>query len=238
MRAVGVGRRGRNAVDHGAGEANLGFNPGCEVRIDLLGESQHGGTGQLAVVGQVVTAENGKRWDASRLTVTQGVDDQAENGFGQLRMGQIGHDGGRLELQRPRGQIKKVPFFGDREADDARTRIAHLGQQTLFFLVFGAAQHVDDGANDTDPFGVGTVFRHGVKTVLRHQRIAHSRRLHAGTDDAPGEIAGIEHRFGHQRLMRPMKRPQPQMHDRSRHLASVVHRAPNGCWHTGQCLFT
>jgi hypothetical protein len=57
------------------------------------------------------------------------VHDQAENGLGQRRIGEVGGDRRRLELQLAGGEIEVVALFGHRDADDARAGVAHLGQQ-------------------------------------------------------------------------------------------------------------
>ena len=82
---VGVGGRRGDAVNHGAGEADIGFDPAGQIGVGFTGEGQHGGLRQLAVVRQVIAAHHGEGLDALGLASLQGLYDQAENGLGRGR---------------------------------------------------------------------------------------------------------------------------------------------------------
>ena len=100
------------------------------------------------------------------LAVTQGVNDEAEDGLGNRRMGQVGGNGRGVQLQVPGGEVEVVALFGDGEADDTCAGVTHLGQQFDLVGVVGTANEVNQGANDADAFGVGADFGNGVSGGL------------------------------------------------------------------------
>jgi hypothetical protein len=81
----------------------------ARLGVHLVGKRHNGRFGQLAVAGQVVATEHGKGRQAGSLRRRlEGLHDQAQNGFGCPRVGQVGLDGGCLQLQFAGGRVKVV----------------------------------------------------------------------------------------------------------------------------------
>ena len=237
MRPVGIGGRRRDAVDHRTREADIGLDPRGEIRIDFFRKGHDGRARQFAIVRQVVAAQNRERRNAGGLAALQRIDDQPEDRLGKRRIGKVGGDGRRLELQLAGRQIEVIALLCHSDADDTRADVAHFGQQPNLFGILGTADRVDDRADNTDSLEVSTELGHRVKAILRRQRVAHAGRLHAGSDDTPGQIAGVKHCFGHQGLMGTMERTQTEMHDRRRYLFTVVGGPPDCGRQLGQSFF-
>ena len=118
-----IGGRGRDAVDHGAGEVDVLVDPGDEVGDAAQREAAHGLPGDCAVVRQVVAAHDRRAPGAGEPTALERGDDKSQGAA--RRVVAVGREirehgsGTRGELARA---VCLIPSLGDRHGDDPGLR--------------------------------------------------------------------------------------------------------------------
>ena len=221
-----LGRGGRDAVNHGRGEGDLGGDPVRERRIKAAGEVDHRAAQQHAVVRQVVAAEHGEGRQTRRAAPVQRLGQQAKHALRRVRRGQIGCHRRVLRVAALRGPVEAVGLFGDRQRDDPRRPGGHRGEHRLG--VSGRADGVGDGADHPRPRALGALLDQGIEPVLRVQLFGSLRRAQRHPEDAPVAARGRQREVGQRRLMRLVEGAKPEMHDADPVVGGGVARAPRG----------
>ena len=214
MRAFAIGRRRRDAVDHGIGKGDVRANPAREFGIDEFREpaTAFSVTWPLpGMLSQDITV-NGATPAARRRFSPATIRPKAV--FGASDILRVGDDVGMggIEILRRRRDV--IAALGDRQRDDADLgpgeRVEHRGD-------IAGLDEIDHRAGDART----SVVSASCSTTVVSQscspsfsRIVHVGVAHAGADDRPIVVAaGVEQIVEIDRLMRAMKIADADMND-------------------------
>ena len=116
-----------------------------------------------------------------------------------------------------------ITLLGDRKRHDACHRQSHARNQSpgIFAGHFRRQHRADDAVIGA---GAGTN-GNGIKTTLRGERIAGIRTAQACADDAPVQSPVCKQVVDHDRLVRPVERPDSEVDDARGDPGTVVIRA-------------
>ena len=227
---IGIGGRGHDPVNHGRGKCHLLRDGVGQGRIAQLRKTaQHFGD-RMAIGGQIVAGQHGKRLQALGIAMAQPRHQKADGRTRRLGMGQIMDNIGMRLVQFTGGRIMAIALFRHGQRDDFDILMRHGGNEGL--RIFGGHKRVLDGTDHLIMRGIGPAHRNSIEPVLRSQRIARVGRAQACPDNAPAEIAGGQNLFGINGLMGAVERAQAQMHNAAAHLCAVITGPLDG---RGQC---
>ena len=120
----------------------------------------------------------------------------------------------------PAGGIPAIGFFGHRRADDANGGIGHARHERGG--TFGRDGQVQDRPDNAGLLVLAVAFHHGIKTVLRGERIARCGTAERRADDPPIRLAGGETAVDIDGLVGTMEVADAEMDDARRYRCAVV----------------
>ena len=117
--AVGIGRRGRDPVDHAVRESAVLRDPSRQLLVPALGEGEEHPACDVAIALQVVAGHDREGGEAALAAAIEGLREVAERPARRMRVLEVVPDVrvGRVEL--PGALVHVVSTLGDGERDDA-----------------------------------------------------------------------------------------------------------------------
>ena len=234
-------RRGYDAVNHGAREGGMGFNPCRQQRVARLGQAKHRHFRHVAILADVIAGHHRKGLKPLLTAQAQRFDDITYGGFRRLRVGEVVLNQRVVEIELAAGRIGAVAFFSDRQGDDCRVRTRHGAQNAVTAVDF----RMQCLFHRTDNFQRGAVsafFRHRVEQLLIFQLFNQNAvvaRHQVDFADAPVAVAGFQQMMGIKRLMCAVKCAAAQVNDAGFQARTIPcgarHRqvaVGNGCSHS------
>src|SRR5690606_18808150 len=110
---------GDDAVDHGAGEADVLADPLGQRTIVEPREADDGAFGNLAIVVEIVATEYGQASGPAASARGECRDDDARHAARGVTMSEVVDDVGMIGRKLARGGIVAISLFGHREREDA-----------------------------------------------------------------------------------------------------------------------
>nr|GEX10615.1 hypothetical protein [Tanacetum cinerariifolium] len=233
LQAVGAAGHGRDAVNHGVGEADVFGDPVMQLRVTQLGESQQRLAGDGAVVRQVIAGHQGEGWRAFGATPGQCRAQITEHGFRGGGVLEVVLDLRQMAHELASAVVDAVAAFGDGQRNNADVCAGELVDECD--VTVGGHEHLAHGADDAG-LGVRRVaqFEQRVEKILSLQRLEVAAVFLAQADPADGPlqpfggvVAGAQ---GHQRvgvkgLMRAVKAADANVHNA---LAPLIDKGSGG----------
>ncbi|CAM8566474.1 hypothetical protein ESCOCP322M1_23470 [Escherichia coli] len=195
----GFRRRGRHdAVNHGAREGDVGFNPVRQRGIARFRQPQHGGTRHVAVFPHVIAGHHGKRLQPLFAAQAQRFHDIANGGFWLVRLGQVVLDQRIIKVEFATGGLGAVTFFGHGQGDNGGLLTRHGGQNACA-AVNRRVQRLFHRADNFQFGALCAFFRHGIQQILFFQ-VFDQRLVIAGHQvdfaDAPVAVGLLQQMMG------------------------------------------
>ena len=178
---------GRDAVDHGRRERDMGVDPRRQARVLQRGERHQRNACRRGVVGKVVAAEHGERGDTVATTVIECLDQVGPRGGVGVGRGEVSPHLGVVGIELVRDRVQEVPVAGDRQADDAGLGIGQGGSDR--HAVVRCVVNRSDRAHHTRRRVVVTALYDGVQPVLSRQQVPGIGGVQADADDTPVRVA-------------------------------------------------
>ncbi|MNY03518.1 hypothetical protein D3C86_1361430 [compost metagenome] len=207
-------------VDHGLGEGSLGLDPLGQSRVNAPRHGDDARADALAVVRNIIAADDREGLQPRRLSRRQRRDDEARRGARRGDVGQIGRHVRVVQQQVAGRRIEAIALLGHRQGDDVDVGVSHGGDQGGG--VFRPHQNAATGADHSQVLLRPVAHDQGVETVLRVQLVAHARRAQRGPEDAPAQVATLQRIVEHHRLVGAVKGADAQMDHAGFHCGAVV----------------
>ena len=159
----------------------------------LSGHAENGIFHHVAVVGNIVAGEHGKRRQATLAAAMKRFDQNTRCGMRFRRMLEIVQDAAVLHIQFSRRRIDAVAFFGNGEGDNCHLWFAELlnnGCQRVEFGVKALFYRTDNNGL----IAFGTFLQHGKQMILRPE-LAHKdiAAKEANLTNSPVASSGIQY---------------------------------------------
>ena len=172
-RALAVGRRRGDAVDHAVRERDLVANIGAEVPVDEIGKAGHRILRHVPVAGNVVAGHDGEGQRAARPAALERRDEDAEDAFRRVEMRRVVADLRMLGIEGAGRRIDAVAALGNRQRDDPEGRIVESRDDRA--RVLADRQETRHGSADARGVGAGLKLDDGGQPILRLEGAAHGR---------------------------------------------------------------
>ena len=175
---------GRDPVDHGRRERDVGVDPAGEARVLQRGERHQRGPRRRGVVGDVVAAEHRERRGARTAAQIQRLGQVAPRRCRSCpSRDEVGPHVGVVRVELAGDRVEEVPVAGDGQADHAGAGVGQRGADRR--AVVG---RVVDGADRTDHAGglaLMSTLDDGVQPVLGRQHVLDIGGAQADAGDTP-----------------------------------------------------
>ena len=127
-RAVGIGRRRHDAVDHARRAGHVLGDMAGKRRIAKRGELDEQAVQRRAIGGKVVAGKDREGRRSRSAAARQRLDEKAVRGLRLARRRKVGDDA-RMRRVEVAGRVAQIGLFGDRQRDDPDARIGERVEQ-------------------------------------------------------------------------------------------------------------
>ena len=234
-RALSIGRRRGDAVDHAVGKRHGFANERSEAGIDEVGEPRDRVARYMTVPRNVVARHDREGHLPPVATTLQGRENDAEYAPRRLHVRSVVNNLRMIGIERACGRIDAVPALRDSQRHDPQVRVVEQIDDRA--AIFTDRHKVHHGAADPGGIRFRFEFHDGCQPVLRSESVANSLVVgsHAGADQRPLVVfAGIEEIVEVNRLMRAVKISDADVENTGTKHPPVVGRAANGRVEGGQ----